>query len=666
MSERVTEVELLDKNKEWFLGYAKPILLERSLRDAKDGLLLSQRQLLWNMLDILKLKSTGSTKKSQSVVGSTLSYAYEHGDSALYDVLRNLSLPFMMRYPLIVGKGSLGTLEDADMFSAARYTECKNSVYAELMAVNAKKNGVDFIPTYTNEDVQPAVLPSAFPNAMVNGASGIGVGFAAKTLPHNLTEVCNAILKYIENGKTISDEELISCIPAPDFPCGGTILNKTDAQRGILTGRTVKTVKIIGDYHVEGRDIIFTSIPYGTYRSSIREQILKKIDIVEKYITDFEDYSNVDGIEIVFTMRAGVSEEDALAAIFSSCDLQTTIGYNMNFVVNGTPKMCSMRDLIEIYFNHQVDVLKRASQFDLEKISKKKHIVEGLVLILSNIDKAISLIKSSPDKKSAAVALEKEFGISNEQSLAVLEMKLSRLTKLDGDELRGELKEMEEKIKDLQDILSSEERQSQEIAKTVADIKSKYGDARRTKLEDRVFEVKKKEKVVTTLNIAVYPNGSVRTYTGVKPTGTTTFTCKSDEYIQIFADEMCHKLKAEKIKSSVEDYSRYFKNKKINKVHLVTKLKETDIVTMVTRNNLIKSSLGSEYLSSASAATGKLSDGDYIVGVVINAKQLSLSDGGQKYEVAVPSCTSRNTKGTKAIKKLAAGKQITIIKGGTK
>jgi DNA gyrase subunit A len=420
----ITEIDILEESKDNFLTYAEEVLTDRAIPSAEDGLLSAQRKILWTMEDHLKMNSRSKTKKCNAIVGSTLATSYFHGDASCYGVLCKMSQDFLMRYPLIEGQGSLGTQESNDMVASSRYTEARPSKFADLMMNDFKKKVVPEKETYNNEYMEPIVLPAMFPNALCNGRQAIGISMAHNSQPNNLTEVCNAIIKYIQNdGLTI--DELLEVMPGPDFPLAGTVINKKDIRAAFATGKSSVSLKVRGDYEIKDDEIIFTTIPYRTYRNKIKEQIEKNADELEKFIDDFNDESNLGKNKLIFHVKKGIAPEKALLKIFALTDLQTTVSYNMNYIVNGTPKLCSMIDLIKEYITHQTDVLLKATEFDKEKAEARKHVLEGLLVAIEDIDTAIELIKSSNDKNEAEQKLINHFKITSIQAKAILDMKLA-------------------------------------------------------------------------------------------------------------------------------------------------------------------------------------------------------------------------------------------------
>ena len=323
MENYITEVDILQEAKDNFLTYAEEVLTDRAIPNAEDGLLSAQRKILWTMKDYLKMDNKSKTKKCNGIIGSTLATSYFHGDQACYGVLCKMAQEYLMRYPLIQGQGALGTQEDNSMIASSRYTEAKPSVYADLMFNDFKKEVVPKKETYNGEFMEPVILPALFPNALVNGREAIGISMSHNSLPNNLTEICNGIIAYIKNN-TITTKELMEFIQGPDFPLGGTIINKKDIYRAYETGKSDISLKVRGDYEIDGQKIIFTTIPYRTYRNKIKAQINENINNLDKYIEDFDDESSIGNNKLIFKVKKDVSIKSAIEAIFKFTDLQTT------------------------------------------------------------------------------------------------------------------------------------------------------------------------------------------------------------------------------------------------------------------------------------------------------------------------------------------------------
>lgn len=373
-------------------------------------------------------------------------------------------------------------------------TNARPSKYADLMMGDFKKNVVPLKETYNGEYYEPVVLPSLFPNALVNGREAIGISMAHNSQPMNLTEVCNGIVAYIKNND-ITVDELMEHIQGPDYPLGNVVVNKDAIKQAFATGKSDVSLKVRGDYEIDGRKIIFTSIPYRTYRDKIKAQIKKNIDEFDKILSDFSDESNVGVNKLVFTLKNGAQVEDALSMIFDLTDLQTTISYNMNFIVNGTPKLCSLKDLINAYYDHQIDVLTKATTYDKIKLEARLHIINGLLKAIDKIDEVIQLIRQSSDKASAEKSLIEFLEVDSTQAKAILDMKLSRLTKLDKNELVQEKEDKEASLAECNKILSDKEYRDGILINKIEDMRDKYGDSRRTKLLQLNVSKRAKEEV---------------------------------------------------------------------------------------------------------------------------------------------------------------------------
>lgn len=624
MNNKIIDVDILEESKQCFLDYAKEVLEDRAIPSAQDGLLRVHREILWTMNQILKMDNSSNYKKSASIVGSTLASSYFHGDASCYSAMCKLSLPFLMRYPLVDGKGSLGTQESNDMQAASRYTNARPSKIADLMFLDYQKNIVDVKPTYNNEYYEPIVLPSLFPNAICNGRQAIGVSMAHNSMPHNLIEVCNAIIAYIKNNK-ITVEELMTYIKGPDFPLGGTVINEKDIKTAFESGKSSISLKIRGDYFIEDDKIIFTSIPYRTVRSHIREQINKNVEEIGKYFSDFNDESSVGENRLVFTMIDKNLQEEALACLFKNTDLQTSCSYNMNFIVNGSPKLCSMIDLIQEYVNHQNSVLIRAAEFDKEKTEKRVHILEGLLIALKDIDKVIELIRASKDKKEARSVLMQYLNIDEIQANSILDMKLSRLTKLDEEDLKKELEEKRLIIEECKKTIEDNDYRNQKLISKIEKMRDKYGDARRTKLENiTIVKEKKAKKEIPSTPVKIsYNNGSLKI---VKRTNKNDVIIESslDSNLAIFTNKgMCYKLPVTKINSSMQSIKSLIKMEPKEEVLFVIDFKTKGTLLFVTKQGMVKKTNIEEYNTTRSGKSIKLKDNDLVA-------TISLLDNNKK------------------------------------
>ena len=400
-------------------------------------------------------------------------------------------------------------------------TEAKPSIYADLMMLDYKKKPVPTKETYNGEYMEPVVLPSLFPNAICNGRQAIGISMSHNSLPNNLKETCDAIIAYINN-PNLTIDNIMKYMKGPDFPLGNVIINQKDIRQAYATGKSQTSLKVRGDYEIDGDKIIFTTIPYRTYRNKIKEQLEKNIDSFEKVLEDFNDESNIGNNKLVFFAKPGQTKA-LLNKLFALTDLQTSISFNMNYIVNGTPKLCSIKDLIKAYVIHQNNVMINIAKTDLAKAETRKHTLEGLLIAIKDIDTAIQLIKNSLDKEEARNKLIEHFNITEAQANAILDMKLAKLTKLDKDDLLKELEELRQAILKYQKTIDDQSYRNSELIEKVTWLRDKYGDDRRTKIiqvedapkeEKEIVNVEPEKCVVITTasgNIKRIPTSSFRT-----------------------------------------------------------------------------------------------------------------------------------------------------------
>jgi DNA gyrase subunit A len=678
----ITEVDILDESKECFLTYASEVLTDRAIPTAEDGLLSSQRKILWTMEDYLKMDSKGKTKKCNGIVGSTLATSYYHGDSSCYGVLCKMSQKYLMRYPLIEGQGSLGTQEDNDLVASSRYTEAKPSIYTDLMMLDYKKNPVPTKETYNGEYMEPVVLPGFFPNALYNGRQAIGISMSHGSLPHNLTEVCEAIQSYIDN-PNVTIDDIMQYIKGPDFPLGGTIINQKDIKVALATGKSNTSLKIRGDYEIDGNKIIFTTIPYRTYRNKIKEQLENNVEQFETCLEDFNDESNLGVNKLVFIAKSG-QVQVLLNKLFKYTDLQSSVSYNMNFIVNGTPKLCSIIDLIKSYVEHQNNIMIRIANTDLAKAQAKAHTIEGILLAIKDIDKAIFMIKNSDSKEEARKQLMDYFKITEAQANAILDMKLAKLTRLDRDELLKELEELQKAMAHYNQIINDEVYRNQTLKEKIINLKNKYGDARRTIItqindsskEEKEIEFVEPEKCVVIMTkgglIKRVPSASFRAQKrngkGVKNQDDITqavIRTNTIDSLMVFTDKgRLYRL----LVNDIPVGTNLTKGQPINSliamegdetpavIYSIYRDTNAQFVLFVTKNGLVKKTTLNEYLKTkkkTGMAAIALKEGDELAAVsLIKDEQLILVTASGmciRFNSNEISPTSRTTSGVKGI-----------------
>ncbi len=501
----IINVDLEDKMKDAYLDYSMSVIVSRALPDVRDGLKPVHRRILYGM-DGLGLDPSKPTRKSARVVGEVMGKYHPHGDSAIYDALVRLAQDFSTRYPLAQGQGNFGSI-DGDDPAAMRYTEVKMSKIAKEMLRDINKDTVDFMPNFDEEEKEPIVLPSRFPNLLVNGSNGIAVGMATNMAPHNLNEAIDASIAYMKNPE-INIQELNKIIKGPDFPTGAKILGKSGIKEAYETGRgkvKLRGIAEIEPFKKNRERIIVSEIPYQVNKARLIEKIAdlvkdKRID----GISDIRDESDRKGMRIVIEIKRDANANIVLNNLYKYTQLETTFGIINLALVDGVPKILNLKELIKYYIDHQKDVVTRRTEFDLARANARKHIVEGLIIAIDNIDEIIKIIRSSYDDEQIKGIFLERFGLTDLQSQAILDMRLKRLSGLEIEKLNAENKELEETISYLRSILDSEEKLIELIEDELNEIKEKYGDKRRTKIvadegEIDIEELIEKEDILITL-----------------------------------------------------------------------------------------------------------------------------------------------------------------------
>jgi DNA gyrase subunit A len=517
--EKIIDTPIIGEVEQSFLDYSLSVITDRAIPSAEDGLKPVARRILWDMFDKGYTHNKKVVKCAQPV-GDTMGRFHPHGDSSIYGALVWLSQPWNMRYPLISFHGNNGS-RDGDEPAAYRYTECKLSVMGEEMLKGIKKDTVDWQPAYTDEEDEPVYLPGLIPNLIVNGTSGIAVAMACSFAPHNLSETMDATI-HLLNNPDCSIADLMKHLPGPDFPTGGLIINKDELAEAYATGRG--RARIRGEYVIEtkqGKDsIVFTSIPYKVSKEKLIVDIDKLCeDETLEGITAIRDESNHEGVRFVIELGKGVSAEPIIAKLFKMTDLETTYSFNQVALVDKKPLLLNLKQLIQIYIDHQKDVLIRETNFDLAKIKARINILEGLLIALEDIDNVIKLIKSSPSSAEAKTSLMAAYELNEAQAKAILDMKLSKLANLEQIELKTEKKDLLMKMEELKEILTNPNPKLESIFST---LKVAYGDPRRSKItqvavskEEKEIEFVEPEKCVVIMTesglIKRVPSSSFRT-----------------------------------------------------------------------------------------------------------------------------------------------------------
>ncbi|MBL7796390.1 MAG: DNA gyrase subunit A [Saprospiraceae bacterium] len=510
MESRIVPINIEDELKTAYIDYSMSVIVSRALPDVRDGLKPVHRRVLYGMLD-LGVSYNKPYKKSARIVGEVLGKYHPHGDSSVYDTMVRMAQEWSLRYPLVDGQGNFGSM-DGDSPAAMRYTEARLRRVADEMLGDIDKETVDFQLNFDDSLEEPTVVPTKFPNLLVNGASGIAVGMATNMMPHNLVEVCSAIIAAVDN-PDIDVEELMQHVQAPDFPTGGIIHGLSGIKEGFRTGRGRVVVRSKTEIETDdkGREaIIVTEIPYQVNKAML---ISKIADLVNEKkilgISDVRDESNREGVRIVIEVKRDAAANVILSQLFKLTPLQTSYGINNIALVNGRPRTLNLLDLITEFIKFRLEVIVRRTRFELRKAEERAHILEGLLIALDHLDEVIALIRASKDADTARAGLMERFGLSEVQAKAILAMRLQQLTGLERDKVRAEYEELQRKIAELKAILADEMLQRGIVKDETREVMERYGDARRTAIEIddadiSIEDLIEDEEVVITISHAGY------------------------------------------------------------------------------------------------------------------------------------------------------------------
>jgi len=507
--EKIITVGIEEEMKNSYLDYAMSVIVGRALPDVRDGLKPVHRRILYGMLE-LGLEPGKPYKKSARIVGEVMGKYHPHGDAPIYEAIARMAQDFSLRYPIIDGQGNFGSI-DGDPPAAMRYTEARLAPIAMEMLADLDKDTVDFMPNFDESLMEPVVLPTKIPNLLINGSSGIAVGMATNIPPHNLNEVVDALIKLIDN-PDISIEEIMEVLPGPDFPTGGYICGREEIIKAYKTGKGIITLR--GKIEIEERkgkqNIIIKEIPYGVNKASLVENIANLV--AEKKIggvSEVRDESDKEGTRIVLEVKRGENTDIIINQLYKLTSLQTTYGIINLALVDQQPRLLNIKELLQLFVNHREQVIIRRTRYDLKKAEERYHIVCGIIIALDNIDEVIELIKKSKTVEEAKKMLIKKFSLTEIQADSILSMPLSRLTGLERSKILEERKNLEKKIKEYREILSSAEKVKEIMKEELITIKKKFGDERRTEIIEPVEEFEdvdlvRPENIIVTISYHGY------------------------------------------------------------------------------------------------------------------------------------------------------------------
>ncbi|MFH1201480.1 MAG: DNA gyrase subunit A [Candidatus Omnitrophota bacterium] len=657
--EKIVPVYIEEEMKNSYISYAMSVIVGRALPDVRDGLKPVHRRILFTMHE-LNLRHTQAYKKSARIVGDCLGKYHPHGDMAVYDTLVRMVQDFSLRYPLIEGQGNFGSV-DGDAPAAMRYTEARLAAISDEMLEDIDKDTVGFMPNFDNSLKEPVLLPARLPNLIINGSSGIAVGMATNIPPHNLTEVVDGVTYLIENPDA-EGKDLMRYIKGPDFPTGATICGRGGIKDAYATGRgkLVVRAKASIEQQKQGKEsIIITEIPYQVNKSSLISSIAELVEEKKvEGISDIRDESDKEGMRIVVDLRRDAEPQLILNQLYKHTQLETSFGIIMLALVDNRPRVLNIKQILHYYIEHRKDIVRRRTQFELDKAQKRAHILEGLKIALKFIDKIIKTIKTSKNTPAAKEALMKNFDLSDAQAQAILEMQLQRLTALERDKLEAEYLDLIKKIEFYKSILASEKKIEGVIKDELAEIKKRFGDERRTQIVGEVEELEiedfiAEEDVVVTISHSGYikrlPVSSYHKQ-GRGGQGVTGAELKEDDFVEhlfvasthdfilFFTDKgRVHWQKVHEIPvgsrtakgKAIINMLQISQNEKISSYMPVKEFKPDNYLVMVTKKGLIK--------KTSLEAYGHPRKGG-IVGITLESqdelREVKLTDGKQELFIA--------------------------------
>ncbi|MGI6702634.1 MAG: DNA gyrase subunit A [Clostridia bacterium] len=645
--DNIITIDIQQEMKKSYIDYAMSVIVSRALPDVRDGLKPVHRRILYAMSE-LGLTPDKPHRKSARIVGDVLGKYHPHGDTAVYDAMVRMAQDFSTRQPLVDGHGNFGSV-DGDSAAAMRYTEARMAKITLEMLRDINKDTVDFIPNFDESLKEPAVLPSRFPNILVNGASGIAVGMATSIPPHNLGEVIDGVIRLIDN-PDIGIKDLTKVIKGPDFPTGATIMGKNAIREAYATGRGRVTVRAKATIEASSGNrhrIIVTEIPYQVNKSRVIERIAQLVrDKKIEGISDIRDETDRKGMRIVIELKRDVNPQVVLNLLYKHTQLQDTFSIIMIALVDGQPRVLNLKEILEYYLAHQKDVVRKRTIYDLNKAEERAHILEGLRIALDNIDRVIAIIRGSKTDQIARDGLMKEFGLSEKQAQAILDMRLRRLTGLERDKIDEEYNELLEKIRYYKEVLEKEELLESIIKEEMLQIKAKFGDLRRTSIAPDAKEfdiedlIEEQEVAVTLTHFGYIKRVPAETYRSQRRggRGVTALTTKTEDFVaEIFTTSThsfilfftnrgrVYRLKAYEIPeagrhargTAIVNLLQLSGNETITAVIPIREVEEEKFMLFATRRGMVKKTPLNEYASNRKHGLQAIDllDGDELIGV---------------------------------------------------
>ncbi len=661
-NQKIVDVELNSEMKKSYIDYAMSVIVSRALPDVRDGMKPVHRRILYDMYES-GLLYEADFRKSAATVGDVLGKYHPHGDASVYDAMVRMGQDFSLRYPLVQGKGNFGSI-DGDPPAAYRYTEAKMSKLSAEMLSDIEKQTVDFVPNYDDKLLEPDVLPSRFPNLLVNGSSGIAVGMATNIPPHNLSETIDGIIATIDDPMITIEELMQNYIKGPDFPTGGVIMGKSGIRKAYTTGRgriIVRAKAEIEELPNGKQRIVVSELPYQVNKARL-----------EKYINELVRDGKIDGIastrdesdanmHFIIDLKRDANANVVLNNLFKFTQMQETFGAIMLALVDKEPKILNLREMIDAYIHHQEDVIKRRTTFDLTKAEERLHLLEGYKLVVENIDEVISIIRKSSSISDAKLALSEKFGLSDIQATAIVQMQLGRLSGMERDKIETEYAQTVEKIAALRDILEHEEKVLEIVKEDLLKIKAKYGDERRTEISMSAIDLEdedliEEEDVVITLTHTGYTKRvPVDTYKsqhrgGRGISGMTTreedfvehlFTTSTHNHVLFFTNRgVVYHLKAYQIPeagrqakgTAIVNLLPLEKDEKITAMIPVSDFEENHYLTFITKDGTIKKTdlMAYSKIRSSGLRAIDIAEGDELISVKITNGNSEIMIGTHK------------------------------------